>query len=122
MDSNHIQITDDFIDDTPPNAQPGSSGPSREYISWRDFNTGSKTAYDDVIHRWQQRASLRESGGAGGSNNDDTTHRHQEQAARHGPSGDESLLTSRVGKSPTEDDYPLWRIRCRVSLESVTIN
>lgn len=119
MDSNHIQITDDFIDDTLPNAQPGSSGPSREYISWRDFSSGSTTAYDDVIHRWQQRASLR---GAGGSNNNDTSHCHQDQAARIGPSGDESLLTSRVGKSPTEDDYPLWRIRCRVSLESVTIN
>lgn len=119
MDSNHIQITDDFIDDTLPNVQPGSSGPSHEYISWRDFSSGSKTAYDDVIHRWQQHASLRESGGTSGLNNNDTTHRHPEQAACHGLSGDESLLISR---SPREDDYPLWRICCHVSLESFTIN
>lgn len=68
------------------------------------------------------RATPREPGGTGGSSNNDAANHRLELAARHGPSVDESLATTRLSESPREDDYPLWRVRCRVSFESISIH
>lgn len=112
---------DDFIDDRDINTRPGGSGsgsgPPPDHVSWREFESGHSSAYNEIIQRWEQRATPDEPSRAGGSSKStlEDTIRHQESPALHVSN---PLSTTRTSETPTEDDYPLWRIRCRVSFKS----
>lgn len=95
-------LLDDFIEETTVDSQ---------HTPWRHFEATDGT--QDFIAALEERVSS----GKG------TTERFAESNRKERPLESEPAITSSIDiitRLPTHDDYPLWRVRCKVTLVGVS--
>jgi hypothetical protein len=97
---NRHHLIDDFIDDVP-NILAASGSETQPTVSWNTFEERDKDL-DNFIDELYERSQS-----------------HRTELTAHNTTTDDYEDNLPIHALPTDQDFPLWRIRCRVSFSFI---
>jgi hypothetical protein len=97
LTSAHIQILDGFIEDSPTE--------KAQYTPWQNSDFSTNHSWTELISSLQERYGPRET---------PCVAKNHPAMRPHAMDTSMCSVLDVIHRSPTDADYPLWRIRCRV--------